>query len=233
MIVITDLINQAAAPAIGSLGDAADTAAGKQNNLNASLEDLQIELGQYVTPELEAFYDLAIEAAEAMTRAADDTNTWTEKLGALGDVWDALVGDMGITFREIREEWAMWKAAIEKARDAIYRLWIQIRRLPSSVPNPFAAWRMPSIRLPGFATGGTVSGPRGAPQLAVVHGGESIQTPSQQATGGGGSGGGSVTINIDATLSDPQAIASRIVDLLTVYNRTNGAIPVTVRGGIG
>ena len=238
MIVITDLINQAAAPAIGSLGDAADTAAGKQNNLNAALEDLQIELGQYVTPELEAFYEIAIEAAEAMQRAADDTSTWQEKLGALADVWDALVGDMGITFAEIREEWAMWKAAIEKARDAIYRLWVQIKRLPSSIPNPFAAWRMPSIRLPGFATGTSrVPGRPGEPTLAVVHGGEEISNASQQATrgggGGGGGGAGAVNIYVDATLSDPQAIASKIVDLLSVYNRTNGALPVVVRGGIG
>ncbi len=34
--------------------------------------------------------------------------------------------------------------------------------------------------LPGFASGGMVGGPRGAPRLAVVHGGERVMTPEQQ-----------------------------------------------------
>jgi hypothetical protein len=32
----------------------------------------------------------------------------------------------------------------------------------------------------GYAQGGMVPGPLGAPQLAVVHGGERVQTPEQQ-----------------------------------------------------
>ena len=32
----------------------------------------------------------------------------------------------------------------------------------------------------GFATGGTVPGPIGAPRLAIVHGGEQVLTPQQQ-----------------------------------------------------
>ena len=34
--------------------------------------------------------------------------------------------------------------------------------------------------IPGFATGGVVPGPRGAPMLAVVHGGEEVLTPEQR-----------------------------------------------------
>lgn len=40
--------------------------------------------------------------------------------------------------------------------------------------------------LPGFAQGGFVGGPMGAPQLAVVHGGEQVLTPAQQQQGGRG-----------------------------------------------
>jgi len=40
-------------------------------------------------------------------------------------------------------------------------------------------------RIAGFATGGVVAGPVGAPRLAVVHGGEEVLTPAQRATGGG------------------------------------------------
>jgi len=39
--------------------------------------------------------------------------------------------------------------------------------------------------VPEFAQGGIVPGPVGAPQLAVVHGGEAVLTPQQQASGGG------------------------------------------------
>lgn len=43
----------------------------------------------------------------------------------------------------------------------------------------------------GFAEGGVVPGPLGAPQLAVVHGGEEVLTPGQRS-------GGGVVYNIDA-----------------------------------
>jgi hypothetical protein len=35
----------------------------------------------------------------------------------------------------------------------------------------------------GFDRGGMVPGPIGAPRLAVVHGGEEVRTPAQQASG--------------------------------------------------
>ncbi len=40
--------------------------------------------------------------------------------------------------------------------------------------------------LPGFAAGGVVPGPEGAPMLAVVHGGEEVLTPEERRRGGGG-----------------------------------------------
>lgn len=69
----------------------------------------------------------------------------------------------------------------------------------NGIPKP----SMPSIpgsgiiggaigKLPGFATGGIVPGPVGAPMLAVVHGGEEVRTPGQQRAGGGGN----IVINV-------------------------------------
>jgi len=115
-------------------------------------------------------------------------------------------------------------------RDKVAGLVSAIRGIPSRIPNPFSSWRMPKLNIPGFASGGIVPGPVGTPQLAVVHGGEEVRTPAQQR---GGSAGGSVTINVSAPLGDPQAIASHIVDLLRIYNRTQGAVPIVVQGGIG
>jgi hypothetical protein len=51
----------------------------------------------------------------------------------------------------------------------------------------------------GFAEGGVVPGPKGAPMLATVHGGEEVLTPEQR------SGGASTVITLNAlTLSDRQ-----------------------------
>lgn len=45
---------------------------------------------------------------------------------------------------------------------------------------------LPGLAILGFDSGGTVPGPRGAPQLALVHGGETIlPTHKQQVTAGG------------------------------------------------
>ena len=42
-----------------------------------------------------------------------------------------------------------------------------------------------ALGIPGYAHGGEVPGPVGAPQLAVVHGGEQVLTRAQQGTAGG------------------------------------------------
>ena len=66
-----------------------------------------------------------------------------------------------------------------------------------------------------FATGGTVAGPRGKAQLAVVHGGETV-TPAGRA------GGGITIINeFNGVVGDPTAVAEQITDLLEQYTRTN------------
>lgn len=65
--------------------------------------------------------------------------------------------------------------------------------------------------IPGFAEGGVVPGPVGAAQLAVVHGGERVLTPSQQR-----GGARSVTYNIYS--NDPQTV----INAIQAYERRNG-----------
>lgn len=69
----------------------------------------------------------------------------------------------------------------------------QIRSLVESIPTPgdigggiLDAGRGLLGAVPGFAEGGVVPGPPGAPRLAVVHGGEEVRTPAQQRGAGGG-----------------------------------------------
>ena len=64
------------------------------------------------------------------------------------------------------------------------------------------------LRLPGFDSGGIVPGPRGRPQLAMVHGGETI-LPTHR----GGGGFGSVIYNVDARGAEP-GVEQRIMAAL-------------------
>lgn len=70
----------------------------------------------------------------------------------------------------------------------------------------------------GFDTGGVVPGPRGAPQLAMVHGGETI-LPTHKTGGGGFMGGGiNVTIN-NPTLLDSTMVERMSMELANVLRR--------------
>lgn len=67
--------------------------------------------------------------------------------------------------------------------------------------------------IPSFATGGIVPGPRGAPVLARVHGGETV-VPA-------GAGGG-VTINVYAGVGDPVEIGREVARVLNVASSMDG-----------
>jgi len=73
---------------------------------------------------------------------------------------------------------------------------------------------IPNVNLPAYASGGTVPGPVGQPQLAIVHGGEEITPASGGGGGGSGSGGrtyvgGASTRNYN--ISTPAAL-DRLLD---------------------
>ena len=72
-------------------------------------------------------------------------------------------------------------------------------------------------------TGGIVPGPRNQPRLIMAHGGEMVTNPSLGQGGGGG-----ITVIVNTGVGDPQAIAEEIVEVLQVYNQTNGPVPVEV-----
>ena len=78
-------------------------------------------------------------------------------------------------------------------------------------------------RLPNFAGGGVVPGAIGAPMLAMVHGGERIQTPAQQ---NGGGGGGVTTANITVVL-DGQVVGRSTWNYLKEQKRNGSALGFT------
>jgi phage-related protein len=73
--------------------------------------------------------------------------------------------------------------AFNAAAGAANALASAIRSIPSHIKLPSMPGGGLLGKLPGFETGGVVPGPRGAPMLAVVHGGETILPAS-----GGGAG---------------------------------------------
>lgn len=77
----------------------------------------------------------------------------------------------------------------------------------------------------GFATGGMVPGPVGAPHLAIVHGGERVLTPEQQRQGAGG-GTTSVVVELTpARLTNPQDLLDALYALMSAAQtrRSRGA----------
>lgn len=72
------------------------------------------------------------------------------------------------------------------------------------------------VGIPGFASGGIVPGPVGAPQLAVVHGGERV-IPN-------GGGGNSITINFNGVVTDPVAVGQEIARMLNRAATSTGPI---------
>ncbi len=62
--------------------------------------------------------------------------------------------------------------------------------------------------IPGFADGGTVPGPTGAPTLAVVHGGEQVIPV------GGGGGGGSVNVTLNGVFMGTAADGRRLAEMV-------------------
>ena len=233
MQAVVSLIEREAAPAMGALEDAADSTAAKTNELDVEMEDLQTELGAVVNeikgPLVGALTSILtgfISANKAIGRfiggnAARLVFEWIPALKeAMGNAKAAIIG----FFAQIHDAILSILAPLTRVSDAFRRFMDKVR-----------AFRIPSFRIPGFATGGDGPGPRGAPSLAVVHGGEHVTTANgvQRGDGGGGGGGTVINVNVQAGLANPDETARAIVDLLTQYNRTNGSIPIVVSQGIG
>jgi hypothetical protein len=72
----------------------------------------------------------------------------------------------------------------------------------------------------GFASGGTVGGPRGAPQLAVVHGGERILPASRASVTAGGA---TYNIVVNAPVgTSPAEVGATVIDAIRQYERVAG-----------
>ena len=210
------------------------------NENTAAMKDNQEAIGQAV----QVVKDFANNALAWAMRQLEAFGGWIGRtmvgLERFGQTTGGVVGAVVRFFSDLENAvWGVGNGAASMAkrfRDALNSILGPVRAVSSAVSGlrrtvgnvvGGAKSALGSVRgFLGFQTGGMVPGARGVPQLAVVHGGEQVLTPQQQRMGGAGGGGGSTyNITVNAGLSDPYATAQAIVDLLRVYQRTQGPLP--------
>lgn len=102
----------------------------------------------------------------------------------------ALTGPIGLVVAGAAELITHWS----QVTSAFWSAWNAVTSLAGALRDAaHAASQMPvigglgqALGIPGFAEGGIVPGPVGAPRLILAHGGERVQTPEQQTTMGPG-----------------------------------------------
>lgn len=216
---ITELINEAAAPAFGSLADAAGDSAAKSNELKTKWEDLQILIGTILSPALEWLLDLVLNAVDAWGRLTDKAEFWNTRLGH----WTRSIMDF------VNNVLAPFKTALGAIRDGfqwiIDKVQILIGWLDRISFPDIPSW-VPFIGDDGAGKGGVV-GSDIVPKTPGSVSGGGARSFGSPATGGSPPG---VHVTVEAGLGDPQAIARKVVEVLQVYQQTNGALPITVTG---
>lgn len=235
-----ELIIAALGDETGALAEAQDAGRTAANENTAALKDNQEAIGQAV----QVVKDFANNALAWAMRQLEAFGGWIGRtmvgLERFGQTTGGVVGAVVRFFSDlVNAVWGVGNGAASMAkrfRDALNSILGPVRAVSSAVSGlrrtvgnvvGGAKSALGSVRgFLGFQTGGMVPGARGVPQLAVVHGGEQVLTPQQQRMGGaGGAGGSTYNITVNAGLSDPYATAQAIVDLLRVYQRTQGPLP--------
>lgn len=215
ILALNDLIREKAAPAFGSLAEAQDTLAGKVNTATTRFEDMKTELGTRLAPIITDVLEWILGAFEAWDRLTNPETFGNTRLGKF-------IND--------------FKAALQPLRDLIQWIkdtWESIKEIPGKIGEHLSGANKTTQNLGEYAGayrragGGRVPGPSGMPVPIVAHGGEMVSNPAL-----GQGGGATINVTIQAGVGDPQEIARKVVEVLEVYNRTNGALPLTVRSAV-
>lgn len=141
--------------------------------------------------------DWFLQVAESVWQVID-RNT------ALKAILAVILGPIGaviLVVKELHDDWNQVTSAIQGAAGALGDFAAQARNMPVVGGLGHA------LGIPGFATGGVVPGPLGAPRLVIAHGGETITPPGAGAPNGAPDGGRSQVVNVYvATDADPYEI---------------------------
>jgi hypothetical protein len=116
--------------------------------------------------------------------------------------------------------WKNWDKILDKIKSTIKGVIDWIKRLGKAIADSAIGKFVGGIgglvgKLPFLAGGGMVGGAEGAPQLAVVHGGERVLTRSQQA-GLGLNNTNTFNITVNGNVDDPRDMARLIAEEVNV-----------------
>ena len=203
---VTDLatLTDALASATEFAGSEASETARAQNELGAEYRQLAADLGVILIPIIRA-------VIKFLQDSLDDFRMWGRGIAT--------------AFRAAgtAAQW-MWRQ-IRNLVNGIDRLITLIGRIPRSLPNPFANFRMPNISMPSFNIpffndGGV--GDFGSGTLAMLHGREAIIPLDDPAVAGMLGGGGGVVVNINAPQVDGAQVGRTVVRAIQAYERGSG-----------
>ena len=206
-LAFIEIVETKGAPAMEEFDENLESVDTETNELKASFGTFKEQLGQVVAPAVQFV------------------------IGLLGGLLDGLFAARaflgGGGWR------AAWAKFTEPPRQMIVDLiaaWDRFMGRISGIKKAISGIKFPSIpsalsSFAGrFAKGGVVPGPRGQPTPIIAHGGERVSSLA------GGGGGGDIHITVNTGVGDPQVISREIVELLQVYERGNGPIPITTGG---
>ncbi len=153
----------------------------------AQIQDATTQIGNALVDGLKFFIETSQKIYEFLKTLFDQFNAWTntpEGKAAIDNLVQGIGDGLRASFdKKVKE--IDWGAMLTEA------ITISFKLNPVVSSASFLAGLIPGFQgLPGFQSGGIVPGAIGAPQLAVVHGGETI-IPR------GGRGGGMATINVN------------------------------------
>ena len=206
-LAFIEIVEEQGTPAMEEFDENLETVQTEANELSAEFKTFKEILGTVVAPAVQFLVGLMVSLLGGLfkVRAFLGGGGWRDAWAKFTEPPRRMIADLGAA-------WDRFIGRISSAKKAISGI-----RFPS-VPSFFKSFTG------RFAKGGTVPGPRGQPTGIIAHGGERISSLG----GGGGMEGISITINTG--VGDPQEIARQIVELLQVYQRGNGALPIDVGG---
>lgn len=221
------LVQENAAKSTGALAEQQGSLQDTTNRANAALADATAQIGQAMTPAVQELADMLAVTATNMVTLSDETSSAGQKFGALANIWDRLVGNVGVQIGEIREEWDMWYGTISRFNDKMNQIGANIREF---LKNPFRNWKLPSLSLPSLPSwipGRAAGGPVESNQAYMVgEKGPEVFVPGRSGAivpnGSGTSGSGTVVNITIGVAGDPYQTAQAIADLLTRYEQSSG-----------
>jgi hypothetical protein len=200
------MIMEGMGPAQGAMSDATETQHEKQLKANAAFADAKARLGEMMIPvgtwlmenfskfidwwstEMQPDFEAGIRRMQQLwTEWSADFSTGWDKVQS---TWNDWYGDFQAGLSGLGDGFRVLGGYVDWFESRIQNLWDFFNNFKDAVGTTLTGPLQPWKDLLGFDTGGVVPGPIGAPQMAMVHGGETIlpthKTGGQQAMEGRG-----------------------------------------------